>query len=271
MCTRVSLCLAHFGVKHRRGWRSELSTRFGLCCVNCLCWVNQLPSARVKVFVKVKGPQQQQRVFDETRCCVRLLSLLRQRHKDARADTHKASRGLVWRVQAEVTAGRLPLMQYSCLIYCLLCLISISNWPPPHTRSDLYFHLTHTHILLFFSYLCHSSLFVFSFADPYMWGEKLHRRLFTELSSRHLPPLPTKSIFPYIHASLHLSCSPASSSPSATSWAGCVGVEVVIVGEGKEQRGFGGVAGDEWGRLNVRHVPGRMRRLLIHQPPNPLF
>lgn len=63
------------------GWGSEFSAGFRLRCVICLPYVNQLPSAGVKVWFGSKVANNK---------VLRLLRLLRHRHKDTRADTHKA-------------------------------------------------------------------------------------------------------------------------------------------------------------------------------------
>lgn len=61
-CLKVCACVDRAGCvwlqiefgSGLEGWRSEFSAGFRLRCVNCLCWVNQLPSARVKVWLRSK-------------------------------------------------------------------------------------------------------------------------------------------------------------------------------------------------------------------------
>lgn len=109
VCRRGRLCLASDRVRVGTKWGvkgQSLAPSFRLRCVTRLCWINHLPSAGVKVWLRSEGRQQQRALFWGK--VLRLLCLPRHRHKDTR--THKAWWGLIWRPQAEVTAGRLPLM-----------------------------------------------------------------------------------------------------------------------------------------------------------------
>lgn len=122
------------------GWRSEFSAALMLRCVICLCWANQLPSARGQGLVKVRG-RQQQWVSYEARCCVCYVCCV----TDTKAQTQ--TRTKLW---GSYLAGASPRNSrtsppdvYSCLNFCLFCLISISNWhPPAPAHSNLYPHYT---------------------------------------------------------------------------------------------------------------------------------
>lgn len=89
------------------GRRSEFSAGFRLHCVICLCWVNQLPSARVKVWLRSKVTNNSGCLIRQGAASVRSAASQTQRHTRRHTQSFV---GLIWRVQADRTAGRLPLM-----------------------------------------------------------------------------------------------------------------------------------------------------------------
>lgn len=89
------------------GQRSEFNASFRLRCVVCLCCINQLPYAGVKVWLRWKVANNMGGLRSK------VPRLLNHRHQ-----RHKGFGGLIWRARADVTAGTSPLTRGACLNRC---------------------------------------------------------------------------------------------------------------------------------------------------------